>query len=539
MATILASGEKQRNIFNENGSRSHYAATVLQSSGNLLKSRVDGSCPVCSRNHDTDCRWTQDLGLVLCWTKAKGGTLIVAEPPDDAPSGDDIYRAIGLTADGKWMQYRLMAKQWAKPVREPGKQTFDYYDRVTGQVLCRVTRTDHDDKKDFSQLYRNPDTDQWETYTKRGKSWGISFPKELKDPLKDRLLPYGWQECRDALKSGEPIFVVEGEGKVEALRKQELAAVCFIGGAGKYRYYGYPGYRDLLKGASLVLCPDRDEPGLKHCEVIAEDFPQARWLYVEPDSPEWQNLPKDAGFDIADWLQRGVSKEALLASIGEKRFPTKQSASKVTPIRPGVQLSGESLLERIDGLLELEVTGSSLTAQLSDLAQQSGRQLRDLRELYQQREREQEQEKTREERRSEIERLQKISEVKIDLDYFLDSAIASVLKRKYHLLGVLEAAALATLFPVVGSQCQIGTRLVLSKATDFVVRPIVYSCIVAESGSNKSAAMRTITDPLTRQLQAEAHNKYLKVRNWRLTSQRLRSGRVLTGRVEAQSRNRQ
>jgi DNA primase len=75
-----------------------------------------------------------------------------------------------------------------------------------------------------------------------------------------------------------------------------------------------------LKGATVVLCPDRDVPGVKHCLDIEQDFPKAQWLYVYPDSPLWDNLPSKDGLDIADWVaDYQLTAEAVLAAISPKR----------------------------------------------------------------------------------------------------------------------------------------------------------------------------------------------------------------------------
>lgn len=114
---------------------------------------------------------------------------------------------------------------------------------------------------------------------------------------------------------------VEGEGIVELLLEMGIAATTSIGGAGKWRNYGYPNYLKDLAGASVVLCPDRDIKGLQHCEDIAGDFPNAKWLYALPDSPAWEQVPDKGGLDIADWVSDyKLSREDILAAISDRRF---------------------------------------------------------------------------------------------------------------------------------------------------------------------------------------------------------------------------
>ena len=96
-----------------------------------------------------------------------------------------------------------------------------------------------------------------------------------------------------------------------------IAAVCAIGGAGKWRRYGYPNYLDDLMGSSVVLVPDRDAKGMAHMEDIQKDFPDAQWLYPYPDSALWNKLPEKGGLDIADWIEDfKLSKVQILDAVG-------------------------------------------------------------------------------------------------------------------------------------------------------------------------------------------------------------------------------
>jgi phage-related protein len=68
-----------------------------------------------------------------------------------------------------------------------------------------------------------------------------------------------------------------------------LPATTNIGGSGKWQPSDTA---DLVGMARTVLCPDRDKPGMKHMETIAEKFPEAQWLYAFPYSPLWKKLPQ-------------------------------------------------------------------------------------------------------------------------------------------------------------------------------------------------------------------------------------------------------
>jgi hypothetical protein len=52
---------------------------------------------------------------------------------------------------------------------------------------------------------------------------------------------------------------------------------------------------------------------------VATDNPGAQWLYADPRSWEWENLPPGNGYDLADYIEEGATKDDLLASIGPCR----------------------------------------------------------------------------------------------------------------------------------------------------------------------------------------------------------------------------
>jgi hypothetical protein len=41
---------------------------------------------------------------------------------------------------------------------------------------------------------------------------------------------------------------------------------------------------------------------------VAADNPVPNWLYADPRSWEWENLPPGNGYDIGDYIEEGVEK---------------------------------------------------------------------------------------------------------------------------------------------------------------------------------------------------------------------------------------
>jgi hypothetical protein len=194
--------------------------------------------------------------------------------------------------------------RWEKPPREAGQYSFPYKDN-DGKEVVVVHRDD----------------------TPAGKKIWQDFPTIEKSPnghkarlqeVKAKILPYRYHEAIAKHKeTGLPVFIVEGELACEALWALELPAVTFLGGSKQYRTNG--DYSHCFKNISTVLCPDRDQLGVAFMMEVAVDNPGAQWLYADPGSWEWNNLPPGNGYDISDYLLEDVTKDDLLAAIGPSR----------------------------------------------------------------------------------------------------------------------------------------------------------------------------------------------------------------------------
>lgn len=281
IAPLSSGGDRpKQNVFSPNSTHS----PKFQHSGE------GHPCPLCGRTKDSDCRWNEEV--VLCHTHVE----------QDAGIPGYVYRG----QNDIWGQYFPESKPSSKPTRPKAQKDFIYQDH-DDQPLVKVTRKD--DGKGKKRIYQS----HWD---------GSRWQKGLSHLVKERLRLYRIADSinQEAIAQQSPILMVEGEGKVDVLLKLGVAATCPIGGAGKWRGYGYPNYLEDLQDAVVVLCPDRDQPGIKHCLDIEQDFPGAQWLYVFPNSSEWENLPKKNGLDIADWVaQENVGVEEILGAIAPKR----------------------------------------------------------------------------------------------------------------------------------------------------------------------------------------------------------------------------
>ena len=193
--------------------------------------------------------------------------------------------------------------RWEKPKRDPGYYTFPYRNTI-GEEVVIVHR---DDKSGTKHI--------WQDFPSIDKN-STNHKGQLQE-VKANVLPYRYNEAiAESDKTGLPIIVVEGELTCEAVWAVGLPSITFLGGSKQYRTNG--DYSALFKNKKLVLAPDRDEHGVAFMKEVEVDNPGASWLYADPRSWEWKNLPSGDGLDLADYIEEGATKEDLLASIVSK-----------------------------------------------------------------------------------------------------------------------------------------------------------------------------------------------------------------------------
>jgi hypothetical protein len=168
----------------------------------------------------------------------------------------------------------------------PKRYYFDYKDEQ-GRTLFRVVRVepgrDGSNKDIFQQ---RPDGKGW----KNGIEGIRRVPYRLPDLLRQ--------------DTQRPIFVVEGEKKVDQLWDIDAAATCNQGGAGKW----LPEFAEHFKGRHVVILPDNDDAGREHANQVAENLLSVAASVRILELPE---LPPKG--DVVDWLQvEGNDKTKLL-----------------------------------------------------------------------------------------------------------------------------------------------------------------------------------------------------------------------------------
>ena len=117
-----------------------------------------------------------------------------------------------------------------------------------------------------------------------------------------RRVPYRLPELIEAIGNGHPVFIVEGEKDVDALKGIGITATCNAGGASKW----LDEHAAYFAGADVIATPDNDDPGRKHAECVATSLHKTAARIRLLELP---GLPP-AG-DVSDWLAAGGTVESL------------------------------------------------------------------------------------------------------------------------------------------------------------------------------------------------------------------------------------
>lgn len=214
------------------------------------------------------------------------------------------------------MDRAVYVRRDKKAARSPKRESVFYYPTADGSPLVRVKRIDDGNGKKRI----------WQESINEDGQWVKSVPDEVKAQI--HLYRISDKLNQRAIAQQQPLLFVEGEALVDKLLSLHIAATTSIGGAGKWSGYGHSNYtHDLSACVNLVLCPDRDKAGINHMEEIAACFPDAKWIYANPEHWAWSNPFAGSGYDLGDWIaelqQAGTDENELvnliLGAIESKR----------------------------------------------------------------------------------------------------------------------------------------------------------------------------------------------------------------------------
>jgi hypothetical protein len=184
----------------------------------------------------------------------------------------------------------------AKPISKPdwtNAVPFGYFS-ADGKFLYQNVRVPLLDEQGLPLLSKKGKPDK--TFVQRhtldgGRTWQLGRGDAP-------AVAYALPDLIKAIDEGETVFVVEGEAKVIALLNWGFAATSFASGT--------KGKAELLAGADVVLCPDKDAAGAKYAKEIATE------IRGSAKRVRLLELPgvKVSG-DIIDWIDDGGDVEAF------------------------------------------------------------------------------------------------------------------------------------------------------------------------------------------------------------------------------------
>ncbi|HEY8338746.1 MAG TPA: DUF3631 domain-containing protein [Egibacteraceae bacterium] len=185
----------------------------------------------------------------------------------------DVLRRLGLPWSALFEDVRPRGRHVA---------TYPYTDDA-GNELYRVLRFD---PKSFAYQHRNADG-VWE--------WGRG---------RAPWVLYRLPRVLDAVRTGERVWIVEGEKDVEALERAGAVATTTAGGAGK-RWR--PEYTEALRGAYVTIVADRDDAGRRKAREV---YHALRGVAAEVTLVETPvNRPHA---DVSDHLDAGFGLDDLV-----------------------------------------------------------------------------------------------------------------------------------------------------------------------------------------------------------------------------------
>ena len=230
----------------------------------------------------------------------------------------DILKPLGLESKDLFMNSH---KTNTKPERREIEAVYHYIDAKGSPFEVVRTRP-----KGFYQ--RQPD----------GKGGYVTNLKGITPTL------YHQDKLKQAIESGSPIYVVEGEKDCDNLWAVGLVSTTNPMGAGKWR----DSYSQGLKGADVVIIPDNDGPGRDHASQVA------RSCYGKVARIRLLELPGDVK-DVNDWLAIGHTAAELtqLASQCPEYQPPANAALPIIAV-------GDRQLRDLtaDGLKALEAANT-------------------------------------------------------------------------------------------------------------------------------------------------------------------------------------
>lgn len=176
--------------------------------------------------------------------------------------------------------------------------TYDYRDEE-GKLLFQVVRT-------YPKGFFQRRTD--------GRGGWINGLKGIKTVI------YNLPNVMRAVSEGNEIFIVEGEKDADRLISNGFVATTSPMGASSYKNE----YAEYFIGANVVIIPDNDLPGVNLTKKIANSLTNKAVTVKIVQLPDLDNKG-----DISDWLDKGNTKEDLVALISKADYYKPENNTEV------------------------------------------------------------------------------------------------------------------------------------------------------------------------------------------------------------------
>jgi Protein of unknown function (DUF3987) len=269
----------------------------------------------------------------------------------------------------------------------------------------------------------------------------------------------------DNVLKAKKIFFVEGESCAEAINNLGLTATTIRGKTLSAEHIA------ALRDKTVILCPDRDAPGVKFMLSVksALEAAEVKQLLAPPHSFHWQHLPASDGLDVADWVASGAKREDIIAAIAKETLH-QYLPQNIQPERGGAPVSVVSDAQ-LDGDSNTEITPIT-DAEKAEYAD-----------------------------------LQKRKLTEFDARNFLPLPLAEAMIADGKLQNTDPVSYMAYLLPII---CSLMDIVSLPLGGDgFEVPNIIWAVIIQESGGGKSRAAATMSKQLDN-WQQEANERFQK-----------------------------
>jgi hypothetical protein len=192
-----------------------------------------------------------------------------------------------------------------REIRPKISAEYDYQD-ANGKLIFQVVRFD---PKTFRQ--RTPDGHG-------GWIWKM-------DGVTRSL--YRLPEVFSAIKVAKTIYICEGEKDCLKMNEMGLCATCNPGGAGKWQ----DNYTETLRGANVVIIPDKDPPGRAHAQMVAAKLVAEVESLKVIELPDLNGKPVKDAYDFFAAGGNALHIEAMVAQTPEWSTPPPEFEFHGTP----------------------------------------------------------------------------------------------------------------------------------------------------------------------------------------------------------------